>query len=503
MGTRQGSGGGRRILRGAAAAVAVLALAAITGCGDRFPDPEQTGEFNRVVLLEEGTGTWCINCPDAAENIQALIEADTGGLIVLALHSQESDPYTTAETEARLTRLGVSAYPTLVFDAVEVNVGAMEVSQMQQMLSDRRALGSPLKIELSASLTSDSISYEITIIVSDKTPENTEGTLRIALVEESVDYSNAIWDGLDHVVRRLPAAGSGDELTLQPGDTVNLHRALPLDLAWGTPLMAVVWVEGADLEVYQAASYEITEGPDLGDFSIKMEPESDTVQTASQPGDTAFYYFTLKNHTDNQLTLHIETPNSLKDLPSGWNSQIYDGDSYYDDSLDVGLPANEASQKLHVRIASSAEGTEGKVVITVSGSGTEVDTLTFILQTEEPDLGDFSIEVVGDSIKTDTLGAMVNFYFTLKNHTGNDLTLTVDVPEATQELPTGWWFSLCDESNCYPVPHDFEVPASDKLEGVHVTIGSYGEGTEGRLVLTVTDGGEEVDKQSFTLKIAQ
>jgi thiol-disulfide isomerase/thioredoxin len=346
------------------------------GCGDRFPDPSQEGEFDRTVLLEEATGTWCTYCPEAAENIETLIEANTGTFIVLALHS--GDDYSTNETEARITKLGVKGFPTIIFDGVEESDRA--VSEMQTMLDSRRALGSPVKIALSASLTADSVFYEITVIASDKASETIEGTLRIALIEDTItDASVGLL--LHHIVRRLPEAGGSDALTLEPGDTLQLHRALPLDQSWGRPLGAVVWVEGADLEVYQAAAYEL-------------------------------------------------------------------------------------------------------------GGGS-------------PDEGDFSIEVVGDSIKTDTLGAMVNFNFTLRNHTTTDLTLTADVPEATQELPTGWWFSLCDESNCYPVPHDFEVPASDKLEGIHVTVGSYTEGTEGKLVLTVTDGGEEVDKQSFTLKIAQ
>jgi len=364
----------KRVLQGA---ILLAVTAAILSCGERFPDPSQEGEFDRLVLLEEGTGTWCTYCPEAAENIEELLESHSGEFIVLALHSGETDPYSSEETDIRLSKLGVAAFPTIIFDGVEAYEGARPVEEMEQVLADRRKLGSPLKLELSAALTADSVLYEITVITSALSDKTIEGTLRIALVEDTL--TDASVGLLHHIVRRLPEAGSGDALTLEPGDTVGLHRSIPLDQDWGRPLEAVVWIEASDLKVYQAASYELGGGsPDEGDFSIELE--SDTIQTKSNPVDTAFYYFTLKNHTGNELALHVETPDSLKNLPADWSSTICEEGLCYGDSLNLTLSANGSSQKFHIEMASSATGSEGKVVMEVTAGGAEVDRQTFILR---------------------------------------------------------------------------------------------------------------------------
>jgi hypothetical protein len=345
-----------------------------TSCGRRFPDPSQQGEFERIVLLEEGTGTWCTYCPEAAENIETLLGAHPGEFIVLGLHKQ--DEYSSDDTEARLANLGVGAYPTIIFDGVEES--GRGVDEMGVILEDRRALGSPIKLELTASLTEDSVLYEITAIVSEKIAENIEGTLRIALVEDTITDASV---GLQHhVVRRLPEATGDDALTLEPGDTVDLYRALPLDQSWGRPLNAVVWIEASDLNVYQSASYELGGGPSQGEFSIEVE--GDTIQTDTLGGE-GVYYFTLHNHTNNALTLTVDLPADSLELPAGWSASICDEGSCYPIPFDVEVPANGTSQEFHLTITSSTEGAEGKVVMTVTGGGgggEEVDRQTFILQ---------------------------------------------------------------------------------------------------------------------------
>lgn len=371
-GRRAGERKLKRVLRGA---ILIAVTAAILSCGERFPDPSSEGEFTRTVLLDEGTGTWCTYCPDAAENIEELAVSHPGEFIVLALHAQ--DDYSSSETEARLTGLGVAVFPSIIFDGVEES--GREVDEMAVILADRRALGSPVKIELSASLTADSVLYEIAVITSAKISESIEANLRIALVEDTLTDASA--GLLHHTVRRLPEAAGEDALTLEAGDTMSLDRALSLDQDWGRPLEAVVWIEASDLKVYQSASHELGGGsPAEGEFSIEVA--SDTIQTKPDPGDDAFYYFTLKNHTGNELTLHVETPDSLKNLPADWSSLICDDDVCHGDSVNLTLPANQSSQRFHVQLTSSTSGSEGKIVLEVTG-GEEVDSQTFILRIEE------------------------------------------------------------------------------------------------------------------------
>jgi len=353
-----------------AAAVAALVLAA-AGCGDRFPDLAQTGEFTRLVLIEEATGTWCTYCPEAADNLETLRASHPGEFVVLALHYQ--DDYSNAETDERLSAHGVNAFPTIIFDGAEEC--SRDVASLEKMLAERRELGASVKLELTASLGADSVLYEITVIVSEKLAEQGEAVLRTALVEDTV--SDASVGLLHHVVRRLPKAGSDDQLTLEPADTLTLHRALKLDDSWGRPLRAVVWLESPERKVYQAASYELGGGSaDEGDFSIELT--SDTVLTIAQPGDDAFFYFNLKNHTGNDITLTVDLPQDLQGLPSGWFANICDTLSCYPMPSDFEIPANGSWDEMHLQIVSSGADTEGKAVMTVS-AGTEVDTQAFIL----------------------------------------------------------------------------------------------------------------------------
>lgn len=366
---------GLGLLTGGILAIGVLAA----GCGSRFPDSNMVGPYERTVLLEEGTATWCTYCPEAAENIEALLDAHPGEFVVLALHS--NDQYSSSETQARLDRLGVSGYPTIIFDGVERS--GRKVSQMEPVLAARLALKSFVKLDLTALATPDSVRYQIAAVVSGELSESITGTLRIALVQDTSTFPSQ--GVLHHIVRRLPEAGTEDEMTLNPGDTLTFTRSLARDTTWLGELTAVVWIEGGGLdggldeglECYQAASTKVTT-QEVGDFSIALE--SDTVLTVQNQGDDAFFYFSLKNNTSAQLSLHVDTPVELRDLPTGWLTLICDDSQCYGDSVNVTVPANGSTQRLHVQMISGTEGSEGKVMLTVDAGTAEVDSRTFILK---------------------------------------------------------------------------------------------------------------------------
>ncbi len=88
----------------------------------------------------------------------------------------------------------------------------------------------------------------------------------------------------------------------------------------------------------------------------------------------------MKNNTTGELTLHVEIPVSSRVLPPGWFALICDDGQCYGDSVNVTVPANGSTQRLHVQMISGSEGVEGKVVLTVDTGAAEVDTRTFILK---------------------------------------------------------------------------------------------------------------------------
>jgi hypothetical protein len=75
-------------------------------------------DVNRAVLLEYCTGTWCQWCPCGDNTAEALLTAHPD-LVVLAYHGpagSANDPWTTFNGNTILASLGLSAYPTAIFD---------------------------------------------------------------------------------------------------------------------------------------------------------------------------------------------------------------------------------------------------------------------------------------------------------------------------------------------------------------------------------------------------
>lgn len=67
--------------------------------------------FNKRVLIEDFTGTWCQFCPRVSYAIE-LVEAQTSDVTVVALHRGSSDPYNFAGAATLETQIGLTGYPT-------------------------------------------------------------------------------------------------------------------------------------------------------------------------------------------------------------------------------------------------------------------------------------------------------------------------------------------------------------------------------------------------------
>lgn len=131
---------------------------------------------------------------------------------------------------------------------------------------------------------------------------------------------------------------------------------------------------------------------------------------------------------------------------------------------------------------------------------------------EEPDngdsdtLGSFSIEVTGDTVGTvPELGEVGEFGFKLKNHTDQAESLTMDVPEGLADLPEGWQWQLCVEATCLApmTPATVLVPAQGSYDSLDLNIMSQQGGTEGKVTIEVSGIADEIERQTFILKIAQ
>jgi thiol-disulfide isomerase/thioredoxin len=70
--------------------------------------------FNKRVLIEDFTGTWCGYCPRVAQAID-LVDAQTTDAVVVAIH-RGNDPYNFAGSAALETQINLTGYPTAMLN---------------------------------------------------------------------------------------------------------------------------------------------------------------------------------------------------------------------------------------------------------------------------------------------------------------------------------------------------------------------------------------------------
>jgi hypothetical protein len=71
--------------------------------------------FNKRVLIEDYTGTWCQFCPRVAYAIE-LVKAQTSDVVITAIHRGNTDPYNFSGASVLEDQIGLSGYPTAMLN---------------------------------------------------------------------------------------------------------------------------------------------------------------------------------------------------------------------------------------------------------------------------------------------------------------------------------------------------------------------------------------------------
>ena len=134
----------------------------------------------KVVLIEEGTGTWCQWCPRGDVYSRALAENYSGQYVFVAIH--EGDPM---ETTDYWEAIGLLGLPTAKVDRTYISELNPFVD-LQQDMAQQLALSPPAGI--SVETTWDASTREMTMTISADFVENLSGNYRLAaiVVEDGV-----------------------------------------------------------------------------------------------------------------------------------------------------------------------------------------------------------------------------------------------------------------------------------------------------------------------------
>lgn len=220
----------------------------------------ETGNFQKRVLIEDYTGTWCGWCPRVAFGIE-IVEGATDKAVVVAIHRQDEYNFNAGVLE---DQIGLQGYPTAMLDRT-IEWGYPEpnnVVQAVNLTTNNARLGLAMK----STVTGGNISLE----VKTKFGDDIAGAklvvyvLENGLVSDQENYTT-YYEGVDvltdfthnHVLRAAATNLLGDDFAATEsveGNEVTKTFSIPVpaNVANAANLEFVAFVVGADKKAINA-----------------------------------------------------------------------------------------------------------------------------------------------------------------------------------------------------------------------------------------------------------
>lgn len=226
-------------------------LPILTACdavdeADRYIDTGPV-EVARKVLLEEFTGQYCTNCPDAHQRIERLEEQYGDDLIVVSIHAGNfglSSAYgglMQEEGNIYADHWGISAYPAGVVDR---NSGVENMTQWAATIKDDIEIETDLQLSLQAQLSEDG--KEIEVFTTMVASENLTGSLQLWVVENGIIgfqiYGRDRLQDYEHnnVFRACVNGVWGESLPLEKGIVKYVSNTVAINEEWNLDNIRIV-----------------------------------------------------------------------------------------------------------------------------------------------------------------------------------------------------------------------------------------------------------------------
>lgn len=215
--------------------------------GDMDPSNDlRTEYFNtyttdrEMVILEIGTGTWCVYCPGAQMGGEDLVN-NGHSVTVIEHHGPEisSDPFANTYSVARIDYYGISGYPTAVFDGVDYFVGGDNTQSMYQnylpIYQNRKALMSAFSVDIFG--TNSGLDYNILVKLNrlaNIPPTWNNLVVHLVLTETDIPFS---WQGqtqVDYCQRLMIPNENGTAVDLINNSYIEVPLSFNKNSAWVT-----------------------------------------------------------------------------------------------------------------------------------------------------------------------------------------------------------------------------------------------------------------------------
>ncbi len=176
-----------------------------------------TQELEHSVFIEEGTGSWCDNCPAVSEILHDLYESQNYNFYYVSLVEDKN-----SLAKSRLeTDYNIFGYPTTFIDGgYEVIVGDKEKTIFEDAISRAEQRSVPeiyMNLSVEVNDNGDEISSTVQMINFEDTTY--EGKLKIYLTEK-ISWQNYDGDSyhfgfLDYITEEVISISSEEEITIQ------------------------------------------------------------------------------------------------------------------------------------------------------------------------------------------------------------------------------------------------------------------------------------------------
>ncbi len=249
---------------------------------DRFIYVEPA-EVAKRVLIEDFTGQWCVNCPDAAELIE-LMQDEYGADNVIAVGIYGGNmgklpngtplPLYTETGDWYYTHWGVTTQPIGMVD----RQGLIGTSAWPEAVYNN--IQKQAEIMLEAECAYDEASRNVGIAVAADGLANITGSLQVWLVEDSVVSVQLLTGNVtdeeymhNHVFRATVNGQMGDDISIIQGERVEREFTYEISQDWKPENMSVVAFVYNDTGVLQTAKAKLI--PAQGD---EKQPDNDDVE---------------------------------------------------------------------------------------------------------------------------------------------------------------------------------------------------------------------------------
>ena len=217
----------------------VTVTANLTGDMDPTNDSKVKGfdtytTERNMVILEIGTGTWCVYCPGASMGAHDLL---VNGKQVGVIKNHNGDSFTNSYSNARNTYYGIAGYPTAIFDGVVPVVGGSNTVSMYPtylpIYDARKVKNSAFSVEIFGQ--NNGLDYTLTVRVTKlaSIPASyTNLVLHLALTESEIPFS---WQGQTMVnnAQRLMAPNElGTALDFSSNNVIDINLNFSMNASW-------------------------------------------------------------------------------------------------------------------------------------------------------------------------------------------------------------------------------------------------------------------------------